>query len=85
MGEGAADYCHALIEATKEAFADRDKYLSDPDFVKNPLDYLLSAQHGKEQPLAYAWTRRLERRRPLSPRATPSGLASWTLKAMPFH
>ena len=49
MGEGTADYYHALIEATKEAFVDRDKYLSDPDFVKIPLDYLLSAKHGKDQ------------------------------------
>ena len=49
MGEGTADYYHVLIEATKEAFVDRDKYLSDPDFVKIPLDYLLSAKHGKDQ------------------------------------
>nr|WP_234484927.1 gamma-glutamyltransferase [Noviherbaspirillum pedocola] len=47
--EGSADYYHVLVEATKEAFVDRDKYLSDPDFVKIPLDYLLSAQHGKDQ------------------------------------
>ena len=47
--EGSADYYHVLVEATKEAFVDRDKYLSDPDFVKIPLDFLLSSQHGKEQ------------------------------------
>ena len=49
MGEGSADYYHALIEATKEAFLDRDKYLSDPAFVSIPLDRLLSEAHGKEQ------------------------------------
>jgi gamma-glutamyltranspeptidase/glutathione hydrolase len=47
--EGSADYYHVLVEATKEAFIDRDKYLSDPDFVKIPLDFLLSQQHGKDQ------------------------------------
>lgn len=49
LGEGSADYYHLIVEATKEAFADRDKYLSDPDFVKIPLEQLLSKQHGKEQ------------------------------------
>jgi gamma-glutamyltranspeptidase len=47
--EGSADYYHVMVEATKEAFIDRDKYLSDPDFVKIPLDFLLSQQHGKDQ------------------------------------
>lgn len=49
MGEGSADYYHALIEATREAFIDRDRYLSDPAFVSIPLDELLSEEHGKEQ------------------------------------
>jgi len=38
VGEGTADYYHIIVEATKQAFADRDKYLSDPEFVKIPLD-----------------------------------------------
>ena len=49
LGEGSADYYHLLVEATKQSFADRDKYLTDPDFAPIPLDYLLSAKHGKEQ------------------------------------
>ena len=49
MGEGSADYYHVLIEATKEAFLDRDRYLSDPDFVSIPLDDLLSERHGRAQ------------------------------------
>lgn len=49
MGEGSADYYHAIIEATKEAFIDRDTYLSDPAFVSIPLDRLLSEEHGKAQ------------------------------------
>lgn len=49
LGENTADYYHVIIEATKEAFLDRDKYLSDPAFVKIPLDELLSKKHGKEQ------------------------------------
>jgi gamma-glutamyltranspeptidase/glutathione hydrolase len=49
MGEGSADYFHVLVEATKQAFADRDRYLSDPDFVQIPLDFLLSPRHGQDQ------------------------------------
>ncbi len=49
LGEGSADYYHLIIEATKQAFADRDKYLTDPDFNPIPLEFLLSSQHGQEQ------------------------------------
>ncbi|MDR1311187.1 MAG: gamma-glutamyltransferase, partial [Burkholderiaceae bacterium] len=49
LGEGTADYYHVIVEATKEAFLDRDKYLSDPAFVKIPLDALLSKAHGRKQ------------------------------------
>ena len=49
LGDGTADYYHVIIEATKQAFADRDKYLTDPEFSDIPLDYLLSKDHGKDQ------------------------------------
>ena len=48
-GEGTANYYQLMIEATKQAFADRDKYLTDPKFSKIPLDYLLSKKHGEDQ------------------------------------
>ncbi len=48
MGEGTADYYQVIVEATKQAFADRDKWLTDPEFIKVPLNYLLSAPHGKD-------------------------------------
>ena len=48
VGEGTADYYHIMAEATKKAFSDRNQYLSDPEFVDIPLDWLLSQQHGKE-------------------------------------
>jgi len=48
MGEGTADYYQVIVEATKQAFADRDRWLSDPEFVKIPLNYLLSAKHDRD-------------------------------------
>lgn len=47
IGEGTADYYHVMIESIKQAFADRDKYLTDPEFSDIPLDRLLSKEHGK--------------------------------------
>ena len=42
MGAGSADAIHTATEAIKLAYADRDRYYGDPDFVKVPLDTLLS-------------------------------------------
>jgi gamma-glutamyltranspeptidase/glutathione hydrolase len=50
LKEGSAEYVHLLVEATKQSFADRDRYLTDPDFNKGmPLEFVLSKQHGKDQ------------------------------------
>ncbi len=49
LGESSADYFHLMAEATKEAFIDRDRYLTDPEFSRIPLSFLLSEQHGREQ------------------------------------
>jgi oxamate amidohydrolase len=48
LGEGTAGYYHTLVEATKLAFADRDRWLTDPAFAKIPVGALLSPEHGRE-------------------------------------
>jgi gamma-glutamyltranspeptidase/glutathione hydrolase len=48
-GEGTADYYHHLVEAVKVAFADRDEWLTDPEFVDIPLDRLLSKDYAAER------------------------------------
>jgi gamma-glutamyltranspeptidase/glutathione hydrolase len=40
------DFIHYVIEASKLAFADRDTFLGDPDFVDVPLDVLLSEAYN---------------------------------------
>src|SRR3954469_6458950 len=41
LGYHSADAMHVQIEAMRHAYVDRNSYLGDPDFVKNPLDLLL--------------------------------------------
>ena len=48
LGEGTADYYHLIVEATKLAFADRDRWVGDPDFVDIPLEQLLSSSHNRK-------------------------------------
>jgi gamma-glutamyltranspeptidase/glutathione hydrolase len=45
MGFNSADYIHTVIEAEKLALADRDEYYGDPNFVKVPMQQLLSDQY----------------------------------------
>ncbi len=47
MGTFSPDYIHATTEAMKLAYADRDKYYGDPDFVKVPIRRLLSDEYTK--------------------------------------
>lgn len=44
--DGTADYYHHMVEAVKVAFADRDEWLTDPEFVDIPLAHLLSKDYA---------------------------------------
>jgi gamma-glutamyltranspeptidase/glutathione hydrolase len=46
MKHNSADYIHTVTEALKLAFADRDRYYGDPDFVKVPQRDLLSKDYA---------------------------------------
>lgn len=46
MKHNSADYIHTLTEVMKLAFADRDRYYGDPDFVKVPARELLSKDYA---------------------------------------
>lgn len=40
---------HLIVEAEKRAFADRSKYLGDPDYVEVPVDKLLNSRYLHER------------------------------------
>jgi gamma-glutamyltranspeptidase/glutathione hydrolase len=46
MGPTSAEFIHHVTEAMKLAFADREAYYGDPDFVKVPLATLLSDDYA---------------------------------------
>jgi gamma-glutamyltranspeptidase/glutathione hydrolase len=46
MGHNSPAYIHTLAEALKLAFADRDRYYGDPNFVKIPMAELLSKNYA---------------------------------------
>src|SRR5690625_2361119 len=69
-GYGSVQATHYMVEAMRHAFADRNTYLGDPDFVDNPVQHLLSPEHAAEI------------RRHIQPRkATPSSKVQGSLGA----
>lgn len=48
LGFGTPDSIHLLIESMKKAFADRNRYTGDPDYVEVPVDRLIAKHHVEE-------------------------------------
>ena len=49
LGHNSVDYIHVVAEALKLAFSDRHRYYGDPNFVKVPMDVLLSAEYAAQR------------------------------------
>jgi gamma-glutamyltranspeptidase/glutathione hydrolase len=48
LGSASADTVHAMVEAMRYAYVDRNSALGDPDFVQNPVDHLLDKAYAAE-------------------------------------
>jgi len=49
MGHASAEYVHTVTECAKLAFADREAWYGDPDFVDVPMKMLLSREYADER------------------------------------
>ena len=49
MGAGSAEWIHTITECAKLAFADREAWYGDPDFVDVPMEMLLSKEYAAER------------------------------------
>jgi gamma-glutamyltranspeptidase / glutathione hydrolase len=49
LGHNTAEYLHVYLEASKLAFADRERYYGDPEFTDVPLGLLLSEDYAAER------------------------------------
>ncbi|MBM3788910.1 MAG: gamma-glutamyltransferase family protein, partial [Acidobacteria bacterium] len=49
LGHNSAGYLHYLVEAKKLAFADRDRYVADPEFIRIPVERLLAENYAAER------------------------------------
>ena len=48
LGYGSAETVHAMVEAMRHAYVDRNTSLGDPDFVDNPVSKLTDKAYAKE-------------------------------------
>jgi len=48
-GHNTSRTAHVMIEAERRAYADRAHYLGDPDFIKIPINTLLSEQYADDR------------------------------------
>lgn len=61
---GTADYVHLLAEASRLAYADRDRYIADPDFVSIPTSGLINAEYVAERAKVIDLTKSMGKAKP---------------------
>ncbi len=55
MGHNSESYIQVLVEAERRAYADRNHFLGDPDFVKIPTQELLDATYLKDRMATFSF------------------------------
>jgi gamma-glutamyltranspeptidase/glutathione hydrolase len=60
LGHNTADYLHTLIELKKLAFADRDRWVADPEYADVPVERLLDPEYLRERSSTVDATRAAE-------------------------
>jgi len=73
LGPGSAEAMHLVVEAHRLAFADREHYLGDPDFVAVPVAGLLDPDYLRRRSILIRPDRALDRALPGAPQGAPAG------------
>lgn len=55
LGFNSANYIHLLTESMRRSFADRAKFLGDPDHSNIPIDYLTSSFYNDDRFESFNW------------------------------
>ncbi|MBC6366107.1 gamma-glutamyltransferase [Algoriphagus sp. AK58] len=55
LGHHSPEYIQLLVEAERRAYADRNFYLGDPDFVKIPVNQLLEQEYLKSRMSSFSF------------------------------
>lgn len=55
LGHHSSEYVQLLVEAERRAYADRNHYLGDPDFVKIPINQLLDPSYLKSRMSSFSF------------------------------
>ena len=84
LGFGSPESIHLMVEAKKMAFADREAYVADPDYIDVPLAGMLSAGYAAERAAAIDRERASQsmvagdpwRHQTAPPRQTPAGVGA---------
>jgi gamma-glutamyltranspeptidase / glutathione hydrolase len=71
LGPGSAEAMHLVVEAHRLAFADREHYLGDPDFVAVPVAGLLNSDYLRRRSILISPDRALDRALPGEPQGAP--------------
>jgi len=67
LGHGGSEYIHLLTEVMRRAYADRSRWLGDPDFYKVPLEGLTSRDYADKLRAGI----RLDKKSEVAPGAPP--------------
>lgn len=83
-GHNSPDYLHAVVEALKLAFADREQYYGDPDVVDVPIEALLSDAYASRRRSLIDPRRASLEERPGDPRRLAARLDGPPVPAAPW-
>ena len=55
LGHHSPEYIQLVVEAERRAYADRNYFLGDPDFVQIPVNKLLDSEYLKSRMESFSW------------------------------